>query len=164
MIIYFISIIGLLAIDQLVKIWAVSSLAPVGTIELIPGVFQLTYAENFGSAFSLFQGMRWIVVAMTIVLAVALLYMMIKKKHIIGVFANVGAAFAIAGAVGNAIDRVVRGFVVDLFDFNLINFAIFNVADVFITIGAGMLIIYFLFIEGKKKGEKIDTDKINGAE
>lgn len=158
MLIFFAITIVLIIADQLVKSWAIKVLAPIGTIPLIPGVFQLTYAQNTGSAFSLFQGMRWVVVVMTIVLTVFLIYLVIKK-HLVGRFGIMGASFAIAGAIGNAIDRVMHGFVVDMFDFNLINFAIFNVADIFITFGAVMLIIYFCFIDGKNGGKKIGDVK-----
>lgn len=145
---YFIIAAAIVAADQGVKLWAVRALGPGGSLGLIPGVFHLTYAENRGAAFSILEGKLGFFVAVTAVMVGLLLYMTVKG-YIRGVFGRLAAVFIIGGALGNLADRLCRGYVVDLFDFRLIHFAIFNVADVFITIGGVMLAVYFLFLEGK---------------
>lgn len=155
---YFIIAAAIVAADQGVKLWAVRALGPGGSLGLIPGVFHLTYAENRGAAFSILEGKLGFFVAVTAVMVGLLLYMTIKG-YIRGVFGRVAAVFIIGGALGNLADRLCRGYVVDLFDFRLIHFAIFNVADVFITIGGVMLAVYFLFLEGKNLEGKGDGNQ-----
>lgn len=146
--IYFIIAAAIVAADQGVKLWAVRALGPGSSIGLIPGVFHLTYAENRGAAFSMLEGKLGFFVAVTVVMVGLLLYLT-AKGMIRGAFGRLAVVFIIGGALGNLADRLCRGYVVDLFDFRLIHFAIFNVADIFITIGGVMLAIYFLFLEGR---------------
>lgn len=155
---YFIIAAAIVAADQGVKLWAVRALGPGGSLGLIPGVFHLTYAENRGAAFSILEGKLGFFVAVTAVMVGLLLYMA-KRGYIRGVFGRVAAVFIIGGALGNLADRLCRGYVVDMFDFRLIHFAIFNVADVFITIGGVMLAVYFLFLEGKNLEGKGDGNQ-----
>lgn len=155
---YFIIAAAIVAADQGVKLWAVRALGPGGSLGLIPGVFHLTYAENRGAAFSILEGKLGFFVAVTAVMVGLLLYMTVKG-YIRGVFGRLAAVFIIGGALGNLADRLCRGYVVDLFDFRLIHFAIFNVADVFITIGGVMLAVYFLFLEGKNLEGKGDGNQ-----
>lgn len=150
--IYILIVAAIVAADQGVKLWAVGALGPGGSIGLIPGVFHLTYAENRGAAFSILEGKLGFFVAVTVAMVALLLYMT-AKGYIRGVFGKLAASFIVGGAFGNLIDRLIRGYVVDLFDFRLIHFAIFNVADIFITIGGAMLAVYFIFLEGKNLGE-----------
>lgn len=155
---YFIIAAAIVAADQGVKLWAVRALGPGGSLGLIPGVFHLTYAENRGAAFSILEGKLGFFVAVTAVMVGLLLYMTVRG-YIRGVFGRLAAVFIIGGALGNLADRLCRGYVVDLFDFRLIHFAIFNVADVFITIGGVMLAVYFLFLEGKNLEGKGDGNQ-----
>lgn len=155
---YFIIAAAIVAADQGVKLWAVRALGPGGSLGLIPGVFHLTYAENRGAAFSILEGKLGFFVAVTAVMVGLLLYMTVKG-YIRGVFGRVAAVFIIGGALGNLADRLCRGYVVDMFDFRLIHFAIFNVADIFITIGGVMLAVYFLFLEGKNLEGKGDGNQ-----
>ena len=90
---------------------------------------------------------------------VGLLLYMAVKGYIRGSFGKLATVFIIGGALGNLTDRLCRGYVVDLFDFRLIHFAIFNVADVFITIGGVMLAVYFIFLEGKNLEESGDGNQ-----
>lgn len=155
---YFIIAAAIVAADQGVKLWAVRALGPGGSLGLIPGVFHLTYAENRGAAFSILEGKLGFFVAVTAVMVGLLLYMTVRG-YIRGVFGRLAAVFIIGGALGNLADRLCRGYVVDMFDFRLIHFAIFNVADVFITIGGVMLAVYFLFLEGKNLEGKGDGNQ-----
>ena len=90
---------------------------------------------------------------------VGLLAILVKQGLIRGRFGRLAALFIVAGALGNLIDRIFRGYVVDLFDLRIIHFAIFNVADVFITLGGLMLVIYFAFLEGRLPGGKTDGEQ-----
>ncbi len=142
-----------LVCDRLVKSWAVNSLAAVSDIPLIDGVFHLHYAENRGAAFSMLTGQIWFFVVITVVaLAVmAVIFVRYYKRHWT---LALGLSLIVSGAIGNLIDRVSLGYVIDMFYFKLINFAIFNVADTCVTIGTVLIIIYILFINGKGKERK----------
>lgn len=138
------SILGMIALDQAVKYWAVQVLEPLGDIPLLEGIFHLTYVENRGSAFGLFLNQRMLFMILTpVVLAViafALWRRVIQTK-----LGKWSLYLLFGGAVGNFIDRMLRGYVVDLFYFKLIDFPVFNVADVFICSGAALFFIYFQF-------------------
>lgn len=144
---YILLAVLMIAVDQGVKYWALTSLQARQTIPLIDGVFHLTYVENRGVAFSLFAQFdsRWFLVTLAVVITAAIIVVLHKglMQNALGRWSLVLVA---AGAIGNAIDRVVHGFVVDLFDFRLINFPVFNVADIFICVGGALFVIYFLFM------------------
>lgn len=150
-------IIAVIALDQIVKYWAVEKLFPLGTIPLIEDVFHLTYAENTGMAFSMFSGQRWPLVIISSIAIIAIIVMLFKNyfETELGRWA---AYFIIAGAIGNLIDRIRYGFVVDLFDFRLINFAIFNVADTFVCIGGGLFILYVILLLRKEKKDRDSSE------
>jgi len=154
-------IVAVIALDQLSKYWAVVRLAPRVTIPIIEDVFHLTYAENRGAAFSMMWDSRWFLIIVT---SLAMLFVIVAvwKKWIDGAIARWGSYCIIAGGIGNLIDRVVNGYVVDMFDFRLINFAIFNIADIFICTGGGLFILYLLLemraaSKAKKAQEEAET-------
>ena len=159
MIFYAIITAAIIAADQLVKAWAKTSLMETGTIPVIRDVFHLTYAENRGAAFSMLEGQRWFFIILTSVMLVVIA-MAFFKEFFKGVWGKTTLVFIFAGAVGNFIDRVWLGFVVDMFDFRLIDCPIFNVADIFLTVGAAMGIIYILFIDKDmfKDDKKVKSD------
>ena len=142
-----ISVILLILLDQLTKIWAVVRLKDQPAISLIRGVFELQYLENRGSAFGMMQGARVFFIISTIVLflLVCVIYVRIPKEKMYLPLRVIAVLF-LAGAAGNFIDRVRQGFVVDFFYFSLINFPVFNVADCYVTIGLALFIIMVLFI------------------
>ena len=139
---YIAAILIMIVVDQVVKHWAFTVLQPQHTIPLIENVFHLTYIENRGAAFSMFAKFdsRWIFVALASVITLAICYTLSKKL--------------MQTALGNAIDRVARGFVVDMFDFRLIHFPVFNVADIFICVGGVLFVIYFMFQHKDKPNDK----------
>ena len=153
---YIVLAVLMIVLDQAVKYWAFTSLQVQQTIPLIENVFHLTYVENRGAAFSMFAQFdsRWIFVALAVIISIAISVALYKgwMQNALGRWSLVLVG---AGAIGNAIDRVARGFVVDLFDFRLIHFPVFNVADVFICVGAVLFVIYFLF---QHKDEKPADD------
>ena len=138
------SVVAMIALDQLVKYWTVSVLKPVGSIPILENIFHLTYVENRGAAFSILQGQKLFFVAVTIfVLSVILIAF--RKGWIAHCTGKWALLFVSGGAVGNVIDRIMRGFVVDMFDFCLINFPVFNVADIFVVCGGFLLSFYVMF-------------------
>ena len=149
-------ILFIVAFDQLVKLWAVQTLMSGNPIVLIPNVFQLTYVENRGAAFSLFQNQIWFFVIVTAIVLAGIVYSLYKKM----ILTNLGRISLICvagGAIGNLLDRVIRGYVVDMFYFNLIDFPVFNIADVFI-VGGGIAFAYYVLFQHDsaqgKQGEK----------
>ncbi len=125
-------------IDQLTKFLAVKFLKPVDTVPLIEGVLHLTYLENRGAAFGMLKDHRWVfMVTSTVAVIAVLAFMMAGYKKYYNPLLFTGLSFIAGGGIGNMIDRVANGFVVDFIDFRLINFAIFNGADSFVCVGAG---------------------------
>lgn len=135
----------LIAADQAVKYWAVHVLQPVRTLPLWEGVFSLAYVENRGAAFGIFQDARWPLVALTAVVLVLLTVYLVKNRPAHKVM-RLSAALIYAGAAGNLIDRVWHGYVVDMFSFDLIQFPVFNVADICVVCGVILLAVYVLFL------------------
>lgn len=133
-------------VDQISKWLVVNHLKDAGTLPLIKDVLHLTYSENDGAAFSILKGMQsFLVIFTSIAMALMFVYMVkLGEKKGSGLL-SLALSFVIAGGIGNLIDRLRMGYVVDFVDFRLINFAIFNVADVFITVGAALLIVDTLF-------------------
>ena len=136
----------LVILDQATKLAAVSALKDGGPYVLIPGVFQLQYLENRGAAFGLLQNARIFFLAVTLIALAAVIYVLVrlplKRKYIVLRFLMVLIA---AGAVGNMIDRVFLGYVRDFLYFSLIDFPIFNVADIYVTCATILLILLLLF-------------------
>ena len=133
----FISILLLIALDQVVK-WYV-----VKEIPFIPKVVSLTYLKNSGAAFSMLENQQWFFAIITLIaMGAAFVYL---YRHIKGsLWLLLGLTLIISGGIGNFIDRVRQGFVVDMFHLDFMNFAIFNVADIYLTVGVGLLLIYIL--------------------
>ena len=136
----------LVILDQVTKLAAVSALKDREPFVLIPGVFQLQYLENRGAAFGLLQNARIFFLAVTLIALAAVIYVLVrlplKRKYIVLRFLMVLIA---AGAVGNMIDRVFLGYVRDFLYFSLIDFPIFNVADIYVTCATILLILLLLF-------------------
>ena len=148
-------LIGIL-LDQLTKWLAVRFLLPIDTCPIINDVLHLTYAENRGAAFGILSNDRWVFMLFSSVMIVALLvYLFYPKKQATQLF-SVGVAMVVSGGIGNMIDRVVLGYVVDFLNFELINFAIFNVADSFVCVGAGLMVLSLILeIIKEAKDKKI---------
>ena len=141
---------ALVIVDQLLKIWVLGTLVGAPSVTLIPGLLQLTYVENRGAAFGIFQGKTQLLSIVTgIVLAgIIVALVMGKFKHKLVLWSM---GLIISGGVGNLIDRVFRTFVVDYLDISpLFNFPVFNFADCCVVIGTGLLLVYLLFFEEKK--------------
>ena len=143
----------IVVLDQFTKYLTVAHI-PIGTaIPAIPGLFQLTYVHNTGMAFSMLQGGRWFFLIMTLVAFVIMGYAVKKNwiTHPTGLWALAAIA---GGAVGNLIDRVRLGYVIDMIEVTFMRFAVFNVADCFVVCGAILLVIYAFFFDKSKKKEQ----------
>lgn len=148
------AVLSIVALDQLVKYWTVQYVLGEhgGRVELWEGVFRFSYVENRGAAFGMLQNHRWIFIVLTLIFIAFGIFCVVKNK-LSHPLTRCAAAMIIAGGIGNIIDRVFLGYVVDTFDFCLINFAVFNTADSFVCVGAILLIIGILLTPDKKKAE-----------
>lgn len=146
--IYILIIIGLIGLDQISKFLAVKYLVNIGSIPIIKDIFHLTYVENRGAAFGMFQNNQMVFVVVALAACIFGLYYLYKKQ--LNLLGKSAIILIIAGAIGNLIDRVRLGFVVDYFDFRIVWNYVFNVADVFVVIGTILLCIYIIFFENDK--------------
>lgn len=151
---FFVGIIALTIVDQLSKILVINTISGVKTVPIFENVFHLTYWENRGAAFGIMQNQRLILLIITIAVVVFACVYMVAKKPKSFMFTS-SLTLLIGGAIGNMIDRIFKGYVVDFLDFRLIDFPIFNVADCFVVVGAILLCIYLIFIEGKKTNDRL---------
>ncbi len=139
------AIAGITAADQLLKWWVVENIQLLSRLEMIPGLFHLTYVRNTGAAFSMMQGMRWLFVVIFVVFTVLLIFEYRKQSLGLTKLEWWCVAAMYAGGLGNVIDRVRLGYVVDMIEVEFIRFPIFNLADCFITCGAILLIVHLVF-------------------
>ncbi|MBC8569632.1 signal peptidase II [Zongyangia hominis] len=152
------SAVGLVAIDQLIKWWAVMALQGAGTVTMIPGVMELVYVQNNGAAWGLFAGKTWLLVGVTGLAIVAAIVALLMKK-VKSTFLIWSISVVIAGGLGNLIDRIFRvdavgrHFVVDYLNFSFIEFPVFNFADCCVVLGMIAIVVYILFFDGKKKSK-----------
>ena len=144
---------ALVALDQLVKYLVSHNIPLGGHVPFLPHLVELTYFQNTGAAFSMLEEHTWLLTLISAVMSVVL-GVAVWKKFFAHPFGRCALTLVLAGAVGNLIDRALQGYVVDMFNVLFMDFAIFNVADIFITVGGVMLVIYFLFLEGKTLGGK----------
>lgn len=149
--IYYIIAFGFIAIDIWTKFLAENALKAIGTVPIINDILHLTYVENRGIAFGMFSGGRiYFVVISLIILALLSAVVLKTPKTSRTVWLKTATAFIYGGAIGNMIERIFKGYVVDFIDFRIIDFPVFNVADIAVCTGAAMLIIHFLIAEDKK--------------
>ncbi|MBO5458832.1 MAG: signal peptidase II [Lachnospira sp.] len=145
--VYFIGVIILCLIDQLTKIAAVNTLKGKNPFVIIDGVFEFYYLENSGAAWGMMSGGRIIFMIITVVIVLAAIYVMAlmpNKAEMIKLQTTI--TFLSAGAIGNFIDRLFLGYVRDFIYFKLIDFPVFNVADIYVTVSEVCLIILILFV------------------
>ncbi len=145
----------LVAVDQITKFFAVDRLKELVSVRIIEGFFSLTYVENRGAAFGMLQGGKWIFLAITaVVLVLIIIYYAKHKRTKENLWLRIALTMVAAGAVGNAADRLIRGFVVDFFDFNIFgyDFPVFNFADILVVVGTILLAGGIIFMDDKQKG------------
>ena len=145
-----ISIVLLVGLDRFSKILAVKYLSGGTPVTVIPHILGLRYTENTGAAFSMLSKNTDFLIIITIVSMAFLVYLIFIKKYGT-VIERALMTVVLAGGIGNLIDRIVSGYVVDYFEFLFINFAVFNVADIYITVGITLYLVYALCEEYKNK-------------
>lgn len=134
--------LALAVLDQLLKLWATASLMPVGQAPLIPGFIELQYVLNDGMAFSMLSGRRWLLIAVTsVVLLVVAAVLVVRPMPRLE---RITWMLILGGGLGNLIDRVRTGVVVDYLNFQFIQFPVFNFADICVCCGVGLLVLSLL--------------------
>lgn len=153
-----IMIVLIIAFDQITKYFASLKLADGSVAKFIPGVVQFKYAENTGMAFSMLSGARWVFIALTVAVCVGVFYYLFSNRcKNLWLYWSLGVI--LSGGIGNLIDRIRFGYVVDFIEPIFVNFAIFNIADCAVTCGAVVLVGYLLydaFKDVKKPKENSD--------
>ncbi len=152
----FTGISGLIMLDQLSKAFASSNLKNSDSVTVIKGFFDLTYVENRGAAWGVLSGRISILVIITVILIPVFVFCMLriyKNKELLDSsklksvsLLHFDLILLLSGAVGNFIDRIIKGYVVDFFQFTFFDFPVFNVADCYITIGAVFFIVIYMFL------------------
>ena len=137
--------VGIVAVDQWTKFLVLQNIPLNGYVEAIPGLFHFTYVRNTGAAFSAFSGAQWLFALIFVALTVAIFYEYFKKRLPFTTTERWLIAAIYGGGVGNMIDRVRFGYVVDMINLDFMNFAVFNVADCFITCGSILLVLHLIF-------------------
>ena len=152
MIMYFLIAIGIVVSDIITKYFA-TTVIKLDEIALIKNVLYFHYTENRGAAFGILKNCRWLFITITIAVIIAVvIYIIIKKPK--SRLLLVSLAMITGGGIGNLIDRISLSYVVDFIDFRIINFPVFNVADIFVSIGAALMFIYIIFFEEKHNDKK----------
>ena len=153
---YILLTIVLVALDQLVKHLVLTYIPLYGRVPFIPYIMDLTFVKNTGAAFSILSDHTWVLtlcsLIMSIVLAVA-----IWKKYFAHPLGRTALTLVLAGAIGNLIDRAVRGYVVDMFHTLFMEFAVFNVADICVVVGGIAAGLYYVFLYDKLEGKGKET-------
>lgn len=148
----------LVSVDQIIKNWASTELAAIGASKKFikignTEIINLNYSENTGAAFGIMSDKTWFTIGVALVALILFTIYMIKNYRD-SKFVMIVTAVVISGGIGNIIDRIRNGFVVDYLEVRLFDFAIFNFADICVTVGVVLLMIYFLFFEEKSSSKK----------
>ena len=141
-----IGLILLLALDQLTKYLAYTVLKGSGPVVLFPGVFEFRYLENQGAAFGMMENMQWIFILFALVISAAAFWIYLRmpvERRLLPL--RILCVTLTAGALGNMIDRILHHFVIDFLYFSLIEFPIFNVADIYVCVSTGIFLLLLLF-------------------
>lgn len=140
--------VGVLLLDRITKLWVVRTLAPAESLALIPGILHFTHIRNPGAAFGLFPYQRTFLIVVSAVVMVGIVY---YAWRITSPWARFGLGLLLGGAMGNFVDRIVVGAVVDFIDFRI--WPVFNAADAAIVVGVILAAIYLLWGTEAGKGE-----------
>ena len=147
-----------IAADQLSKYLAAAYLAPIGTLPLIPDIFHFTYVENRGAAFGILSNHRWVFMVLSIVGIGAMIAWLVWEKPK-SMWLKTAVSLVIGGGIGNMIDRVLLGYVIDFIDCRFIDFYVFNIADSCVCVGCAMFLIGAIIDEVKAaKAKKASSE------
>ena len=148
---------GLIAADLLTKL-AASKLGSREVV-LIPGVLSLSYIENHGAAFGIMQGRQWLLIVISaVIIAAAVVFCIRRIRDTRYRYLRVLIVFLVAGALGNMIDRIMLGYVRDFIYFKLIDFPVFNVADIYVTVSAVLILIWIILHGDPEPGSSSDGE------
>lgn len=150
-------------LDQISKSIVVNGLPLYGEARFIPGVLSFYHTRNTGAAFSMLSDRRWVFMLLSCVAIVAITVMLYfwRSRHVLF---TVSLSMILGGGIGNMIDRIVNGYVTDFFRVDFVDFAVFNVADSFITVGAVLLGVYIIFFEPKVERHLAESKPQKGGE
>lgn len=151
---YLIALI-VVALDQYTKALAVAKLK-TQTVPILENIFHLTYVENTGAAFGMFKNANTVFIVVISIIITGILIALFKMK-LNSKLIKISVALILGGAVGNLMDRISRGFVVDFLDFRLINFPVFNIADSCIVVGAILICIFVIFFDNKEEQKNAEA-------
>ncbi len=154
---YAAALLVMIAGDQALKGWTVSHLELGESIPFIPAIMQLTRVHNYGAAWSSLSGKTVLLIAVTAVMMIAVAVLLLRRvvRHPLGVAA---CLLILGGGIGNIIDRIRLGYVVDMFDLLLFSYPVFNLADCFVVVGAILGAVYYLWIYEKFDARKKSND------
>lgn len=157
MIIPLIAAVLLVAVDQITKYMALTQLKPIGSVTFIDGFMDFTFVENRGAAFGIFSGKTWLLLVISIIICAVLVWAMTKMPKT-KEYRKLRVTFVLilSGAVGNIIDRALRGYVVDFFEFTFIKWPVFNMADIYVVVGTIVMAVIIMFF---MKDEKENAGK-----
>lgn len=151
---YLLAVVLVIAADQALKFWTVANIplnaAPEDEIPMIPGLVHLTYIRNTGAAFGMMQGGRWLFLLLLAAFCVLVVWA-IRTNKLTDEFQRILAVLAVGGAIGNGIDRAAYGYVVDMFEVEFMNFAVFNLADAVLCVACFLFVIAVLLEDWRQK-------------
>lgn len=153
MLLYYLTALIIIALDQATKYWTVQSIPYREVVEWIPGFISFTHHRNSGAAWSILEGQMLFFYIVTIIIVGVIIYYLHlygRKDRLFGV----ALSLILGGAIGNFIDRLLFQYVVDMVRLEFINFPIFNVADMALTVGVGLMIVYLILDEIKNYKQK----------
>lgn len=157
MVLYLVIFLLIVVFDLVTKSMIASSFSLGQTKNIIKGILDFTYVRNEGAAFGMLQGARVFFIILTVVVAVLLVVYLIKAKPT-SPLEKTAISFIAGGAIGNFFDRVFLGYVRDFIAVKFIDFPVFNVADCFVCIGAGLFILYTI-LDAFKPGQGMNADE-----
>lgn len=152
MILWSLIVLIIIALDQISKYWVVNNIGLTDSFTVIPKMIDFVYVKNTGAAFSFLSDKTYGIILLScisVIFCVGVIWFMIKRKPQHKLL-TISLALMLSGAIGNVIDRIFKGYVVDFIETTFIKFPVFNIADIAITIGASLIIIYVLFFEKSK--------------
>ncbi len=165
---FILAILLCIAADQAVKYYVVTHLALYESAPLLPGIVELLHIQNTGGGFSILSGHTWALTVLTAALMAGIGYVMVKKlfPHPLAMWT---LAAILGGGLGNLIDRVRLGYVVDMFNFQFMSYPVFNVADILVVCGTIGFAAYYLFLHDREKPEETKepehgTDSSDGGQ
>lgn len=159
MILWSLIVLIIIALDQISKYWVVNNIGLTDSFTVIPNIIDFVYVKNTGAAFSFLSDKTYGIILLScisVIFCVGVVWFMIKRKPQHKLL-TISLALMLSGAIGNVIDRIFKGYVVDFIETTFIKFPVFNIADIAITIGASLIIIYVLFFEKSKNTDEEES-------